>query len=315
MTFEQHIAREMYKKVRGLGDRLELMKHQINWERFRPIVASVFKDNEKTGGRPHTDEVIIVRTMLLQSWYGLSDEELEFQSNDRLSFRNFLGFPENVPDFSSIWKIRERLKDSNKEAEIWAELQSQLNAKGLTVKKGVVQDASFIEAPIRRKKGDNLTKKQLSHINKDGTFAVKKEEVHFGYKLHGKIDVDYKLIRELDTTTASVHDSQINLLKTGDVAAYRDKGYYGVSVPPCVANQTMLKAQKYKMLNGGQLKRNMRINKIRSPCERSFAVLKEVFGCGYLKVTTCARVHIKNMFACFAYNLYQLVTLKRLNLA
>ena len=29
---------------------------------------------------------------------------------DRLSFRYFLGFPENIPDFTTIWKIRDRLQ-------------------------------------------------------------------------------------------------------------------------------------------------------------------------------------------------------------
>ncbi|OYT28043.1 IS5/IS1182 family transposase, partial [Thermoplasmatales archaeon ex4572_165] len=77
------------------------MKQQINWKPFIPLVKSVFHDNKKTGGRPNTDELIVVRSMLLQAWYNLSDPELEFQSYDRLSFRNFLGFPEKIPDFTT----------------------------------------------------------------------------------------------------------------------------------------------------------------------------------------------------------------------
>jgi len=91
MNFNQFILKEQYQKVRGLGDRLELMKEQIDWKPFRPIVATVFRDNKEIGGRKHTDEILVVKTMLLQAWYGLSDEEMEFQANDRLSFRNFLG--------------------------------------------------------------------------------------------------------------------------------------------------------------------------------------------------------------------------------
>ena len=102
MSFDQFILREQYRKVSGLGDRLELMKEQIDWQPFVPLVRKVFHDNQTEGGRPHTDELIVVRSMLLQSWYGLSDPELEFQCHDRLSFRNFLGFPENIPDFSTI---------------------------------------------------------------------------------------------------------------------------------------------------------------------------------------------------------------------
>ncbi len=90
--------------------------------------------------------------MLLQAWYDLSDPELEFQVHDRLSFRNFLDFPKSIPDFSMIWKIRERLKDAGIERHIWDELQKQLDEKGYAVKKGVIQDASFIEADFGKKR-------------------------------------------------------------------------------------------------------------------------------------------------------------------
>ena len=74
--------------------------------------------------------------MLLQAWYGLSDPELEFQCHDRLSFRNFLGFPEQIPDFSTIWRIHDRLNEAEVDAQIWDELQRQLDQKGFIVKKG-----------------------------------------------------------------------------------------------------------------------------------------------------------------------------------
>ena len=92
MSFDRFSLNQQYQKVKGLGDRLELMKHQIEWKPFIPLVKRVFHDTEVIGGRPHTDELIVVRSMLLQTWYGLSDPELEFQCLDRLSFRNFLGF-------------------------------------------------------------------------------------------------------------------------------------------------------------------------------------------------------------------------------
>jgi IS5 family transposase len=82
--------------------------------------------------------------MLLQAWYGLSDPELEFQCLDRLSFRNFLGFPEQIPDFSTIWRIRDRLKTVGVDTQIWDELQQQLDAKGFEIKKGTIQDAASV---------------------------------------------------------------------------------------------------------------------------------------------------------------------------
>lgn len=328
MSFNQFILKEQYQKVRGLGDRLELMKEQIDWKPFRPIVATVFRDNKEIGGRKHTDEILVVRTMLLQAWYGLSDEEMEFQANDRLSFRNFLDFPETVPDFSTIWKIRDRLKEAGKEEKIWNALQHQLNQKGYAIKKGVIQDACFIEADFGRKKHYKekkaeknneevgYTEKQQQHMDKDGTFSVKHGQVHFGYKNHIKIDVGHHLIREYKVSTASLHDSQIDLVECGDGKVYRDKGYAGVKLKAKdVVDKTMAKAGRGQELSVREIEKNIAISRIRAPGERPFSVMKRVFRGGRTFVKTLPRVSIKEMFKCFAFDLYQLVTIRRRELA
>ena len=328
MSFNQFILREQYLKVSGLGDRLKLIKEQINWEPFRPLVARVFYDDKETGGRPHTDEVIVVRAMLLQSFYGLSDQELEFQVNDRLSFRNFLGFPENIPDFTTIWKIRERLIQAKIEPKIWRELQRQLDQNGYAIKKGVIQDATFVESELGRKryykekkaekKGEKIeyTEKQQQHIDKDATFSIKHGQVHFGYKNHIKLDVGNELIREFEVSTASLHDGQIDLVEKGDSKAYRDKGYFGKKLKAKdVKDKTMMRGTRVHRLNETDLKKNKAISKIRAPGERPFAVIKNVFNGTKTRVKTLVRVSIKEMFKCFAFNLYQLVTLRRRELA
>ena len=320
MTFEAFILKEKYKKIRGLGDRLALMKEQIDWKPFIKIVESAFDDNDETGGRPHTDEIVVVRCLLLQSWYGLSDPELEFQCNDRISFQNFLGLEQKVPDFSTIWRIRDRLKERGKEEVIWDELQRQLNAKGYKVKKGVIQDASFIEADLGRKRyykekkakkeGREIeyTERQKSHIDKDGSFSIKHGQVHYGYKNHTKLDVDNHLIRDYDVTTASTHDGEIDLVEAGDNTAYRDKGYFGKKIHATnVDDKTMKRATKSRKLNGGELLRNKAISRIRAPAERQYSVIKRTFHNERTQVKTLERVMMKEMFKCFAYNLYQLV--------
>ena len=327
MSFNQFILREQYRKVQGLGDRLDLMKGQIDWEAFRPIVAGVYRDNKQEGGRPHTDEVTIVRALLLQSWYGLSDEQLEYQCNDRLSFRAFLGFPENVPDFSTVWLARERLKEAGMDAAIWTELQRQLDEKGFTIAKGVIQDATFVEAErgrarqAREKKAEKegkvieYTDKQQAHMDKDGTYTTKHGQVHYGYKMHVKSDVKHGLIRNMETTTAKDHDGKTNLVGEEDGKGYRDRGYCFFPLPEGVKDMTMQRAVRGHPLTEKEKERNRRISGIRGPGERPFAVIKEVFRDGVTYVTTLARVHFKNIFVCFAYNLYQMVTLERKRLA
>lgn len=328
MSFNEFVLREQYKKVRGLGDRLELMKLQIDWKPFVSLIKSVFYDDDITGGRPHTEEVLVVRSMLLQAWYDLSDEELEFQCHDRLSFRNFLDFPENIPDFTTIWKIRDKLKERKLDDEIWNELQRQLDEKGYKIKKGVIQDAAFIESDLGRKrnykekqakkKGETIeyTEKQKQHIDKDASFSVKHGQVHYGYKSHIKLDVDNHLIRELEVTTASLHDGEIDLVKKRDKSAYRDKGYFGKKLKAKnVKDMTMKRGTRAGKLNGGEQKRNKMISRIRAPGERPFGVIKRVFHGGRTLVKTIERVKIKEVFKCFAFNLYQLVTLERKKLA
>ena len=56
--------------------------------------------------------------------------------------------------------------------------------------------------------------------------------------------------------------------------------------------------------------RNLRISKKRSKGERPYAVIKNVFHAGLVKVTTLQRVRVKNMLAAFCYNIYQVKTIQ-----
>jgi transposase, IS5 family len=57
-------------------------------------------------------------------------------------------------------------------------------------------------------------------------------------------------------------------------------------------------------------RRNRAISRLRSLVEQPFAVIKRGFYSGYVMVTTHFRVHTKNLFACFSYYLYNLVTIR-----
>ena len=246
---------------------------------------------------------------MLQALYGLSDEQLEFQCNDRISFRNFLQLPDKVPDFSTIWNARERLAQSGQDEEIWSELQRQLVEQCFVVTKGVIQDATIQEA--KKPHGTTFRKGR----DEEGSFTVKANKTSYGYKLHAKTCVDFNLIREIGTTTASVHDSRIDLLKEGDIASYRDKGYAGTPVPAGVTDYTLKKGARNRKITCLEIEQNKVWGKIRSPGERMFHVMKNCFGTPVIAVTRTYRVHIKNLFLAFAHNLFQLVTLEKCGIA
>ena len=110
----------------------------IEWEPFREIAGDLYTNTTDQGGRPNIDVVLMIKLLVLQLMYGLSDPELERQANDKISFLRFLGFPEKVPDQTPVWYFRERLSKAGKDKAIWNELQRQLEGKGLKIRKGVI---------------------------------------------------------------------------------------------------------------------------------------------------------------------------------
>jgi len=304
-SFDTYLLRKIYRKAARLGDRLAQAEKQINWEQFRPIIKPMYTNDTAKGGRPNTDEVLMVKLLVLQQWYGLSDPELERQASMRIDFQNFLGFPEQPPDYSTVWQTRERLAKTGKDGEVWAELQRQLDGKGLKVRKGVAQDASFITAdpgPSGKPRGGEASTRR----SRDGDWAKRRGGSTFGYKVHVKADLDDGLIRAVEATPASVHDSCVDLSEPGEVV-YRDKAFFGVE--PRGWDATMRRGVRGHPLSVWDRLRNARIGSRRRPVERVFAVLKRVFWCGRVFVTTVSRVRVKMVFSCFCFNLLQLGTL------
>jgi len=306
-TFRTYMLKKAYENVSKNGDKLAEAEKLLDWEAFRPIITPMYHNKTRRGGRPNVDPVVMVKLLVLQSWYGLSDPELERQVDDRLSFQRFLGYPEKAPDYCTVWQFRERLAETGRDRMVWAELQRQLDEKGLSVKKGVVQDASFITSDPGHAKADKPRGEEAqTRRSKEGSWAKKGDKSSFGFKLHIKPDVDLGLIRDLETTTASVHDSRVDLSRKGEVV-YKDKAYHGVESRGYDA--TMRRGARGHPLGIRDKLRNRRINRKRAPGERPFAVIKRVFNGGHVLVTTLPRVRVKMVFVCLCFNLVQLGTL------
>jgi IS5 family transposase len=298
--------------LRGLSakqskSRLLQISNLIDWAPIRQILDEMYDNKSEKGGRPNCDAILMFKILILQQWYGLSDLEVERQMADRISFMAFLGFPDIFPDSRTIWLFKERIGKTEKDKIVWSELQRQLDSMGLQVRRGTIQDATFIEADqgSRKKPRGDAAKTRRS---RDGTIAKKGNEYHFGYKLHQKTDIDYYLIREIETTTAKLHDSQVDLSTEGEIVL-RDRGYFGVQAKGI--DFTMKRRTTEKPLEEIDRERNRLISVLRSPGERPHAVIKRVFRAERVLVTTVKRVGVLMMVTAFAYNLYQLCTLKK----
>lgn len=308
-TLIDFVISQIQDRLRELGDKLVDTGNLIDWQGFRPTLESLYDNKTGRGGRPNIDVIIMLKVLFIQQLYNLSDEQLERELTDRISFRAFLGTTEIVPDSTTIWLFRERLAESGKDKDVWDELQRQLGAMNLEIKKGIMQDASFITSdPGHAKKDTPRDDKAKTRRSRDGTWAKKGTKSYFGYKMHGAMDEDFGLIRRIEVTTASVHDSQVDLAKEGEVR-YADKGYFGARTKGYDA--AMRKATKGRPLSYKDEMRNRRISRIRSPVERIFAFTKCVCKAGHVMVTTVARVRVKMIIAGIVFNLFHLNEAKR----
>ena len=231
--------REKYSKVSLLRSKLDDMNKIIDWNKF----VALFPDKETIRGRPEYDKVLMIKILCLQSWYTISDEEVEFQITDRLSFQKFLGYPKKIPDYSTIWRFREELTEDDLIDKIWAELHKQITALNLVVKEGKIQDASFIDAsPGKTNSGmNNRGRDAKTTRSKDGSWTKKSGRSHFGFKLHTKMQRGSKIIEEVALTTAKTFDGHIDLAKPEDIM-YRDRGYSGTKTK-AKGNATMKKGK------------------------------------------------------------------------
>jgi len=69
------------------------------------------RPSRQRGGRPPFPIELMVRVLLIQQLFNLSDEQMEFQLLDRLSFHRFVGLrtSSQIPDRTTIWTFKERL--------------------------------------------------------------------------------------------------------------------------------------------------------------------------------------------------------------
>lgn len=301
-SFKQFGVKLAYEQLEKKGDKLEPLTKHIDWSRFQTLF---FRRGGK--GRPSYNPVMMFKVLILQNLYGISDEEIEYQITDRISFQKFLGFPQEIPDHTTIWRFREYLSENSLDDAIWNELNRQIQEKGIQYSKGVIQDASFITAnPGKTNSSDKIGRGrgQPTTRNEDGTWTKKNGKNYFGYKLHSKVEQGNGFIVDIAVTTAHVHDSQIDLTKEDEVV-YRDKGYFGAK-PKAKGDATMDRAVRGRKLNIREILRNKRITRIRSVGERPFAVIKNVLNGGHTLYTELHRVFTQQLLHCCVYNLIQL---------
>jgi len=282
-------------------DPLEKLDKMIDWKVFRPILVRRLRTERKSNaGRPPYDVLMMLKLIILQSLYGLSDAQAEFQILDRYTFKRFLGIKSEsgIPDEKTIWLFKERLGNEGVK-RIFRKFAREMEKGGFAAKKGSIVDASFVDAPKQRNRSDEneLIKNgevpqewsDAKRIQKDtdARWTQKNKETHFGYKNHVCVDAKRKLIRFYAVTPANVHDSQpfpamvdsfkenSNKSVYGD-SAYRSKSHENLLVEADLRSQIHEKGSRAGKLSEKQIQRNTKKSSTRVRVEHVFGRMKQL---------------------------------------
>jgi len=309
------------------GDPLPRLKNLVDWERFRPELEAV-RDRERksNAGRKPFDVILMFKVLVLQSLYNLSDEKIEFQIRDRLSFMRFLDLSlgDAVPDEKTIWLFREQLTEAGVMKRLFKEFDQFLEEKGFCARRGQIIDASIVEAPRQRnsrqenqqikagQRPQDWSEQKKRQKDIDARWTKKNGHNYYGYKNHINVDVKHKLIRDYEVTSASVHDSQVfeELLdednSSRDVwadSAYRSEDKLRELQRRKFREHLQRKGCKYKKLTDRETRGNRTRSRIRSRVEHVFGVQAMRAGALILRTIGLIRAKAKIGLRNLAYNL------------
>lgn len=278
--------------------------------------------------------------LLVGIWNGgLSDESVEDMANSNLHVMRFLGLclEDDVPDHSVLSRFRSRLTASQAWDELLEQVNQQIQAHHILVKKGCHVDASLTQSPRkpktrpayevvndREERNDEEDAKAAMRVievvqpgvDSEARWVKKGGQSLFGYKQHTMVDAN-GLVLAVETTAANCHDSKplLTLLDKTRIEPgsriHADKAYCSQKHRDAlkvrsIKNGIQDKAVKNKPLTQRQLQRNSRITKVRYVVERTFGSQARWFNAKILRYKGKALAHAWHILLAIAYNLKRL---------
>ena len=322
------------------GDPLERLFQVIDFEIFRKDLEDCFNfGSHPKGGRPPYDAVLIFKILVLQTLYNLSDDQVEFQIKDRLSFMRFLGLSlwKKVPDAKTVWLYRDRLKEKGLTEVLFTRFDQEIRQKGYIAMSGQIVDASIVQAPKQRMKQDEKAMvkmggvpegwkekpAKLSQKDLDARWMVKYRKAKgsdgavdlgipfFGYKNHVSCDRRFGFIRCYKVTDAARYDGHVlpDILDQTNTApdVWGDTAYRSEENENYLRNNRFWSRVHYKKLKGKSLpvhtaRGNRTKSGIRSRVEHIFAAQKSRMVL-FIRTIGLGRAEVKVGLANLVYNL------------
>ena len=265
----------------------------------------------------------------------ISDEGLEYQVNDRLSFMQFLGFDlmSEVPDATTVWLFRKHLWDAGLVEALFDQFDGYLNTQGYGAKGGQIVDATLIPVGVQHhskeenaqiKAGeipDSWAEKPHRQAQKDGDarWTKKHDKSYFGYKDHIEIDAEHRLIRRYLVTDASVWDGQVlgQLLDEDNDAdtIWGDSAYRSVLIEAVLElrgfeSEINERAYRNRPLTAAQIEDNREKSRIRARVEHVFGAWIMGMGGKLLRTVGLANAKVQLGLKNLTYNLMRFTWLE-----
>lgn len=303
----------------------------LDWKPISEIIDMHYKKGKSAVGAPSYDGLLLFRMCLLQTWYGLSDYEVEDRINDSISFSQFCGLTidQPSPDHSTLSRFRSTLTKVNAYDELFKEINRQLEEQEIIVKKGAIVDASIVDTPLKPKGKINhevtkdredldeveVKKQYPSSVDKDASWVKKGGKLRFGFKKHYVTDEE-GMVLGVATTKASTNEIA-NLDEVLDMADLpegiplkADKGYQSENNSKILKkrklkNHILKKAKRNKPLTSWEKRFNKLVGKTRFKVERTFGGIKRWFGGGIARYRGIEKMHTQNLMEAMCYNLYR----------
>ena len=318
-TRTRKIKRQFFTQINNL----------LDWDSISLEIDKYYHRGKSAVGNPSYDGLLLFKMCLLQTWYGLSDYEVEDRINDSLSFSYFCGLPIDsvAPDHSTLSRFRSALTKSGGFDVLFKKINAQLEANQIIIKSGAIVDASVVNTPLRPKGKTNhavtqdredevaVKKDYASSVDTQASWLKKRGKYHYGYKKHHVTDNE-GLILGVVTTKASTNEisNLEEVLKSADlpkgIALKADKGYQSDKNAELLKsmqlkNHILKKAKKNKPLTDREKSFNKAVGKTRFKVERSFGSIKRWFNGGVARYRGIAKMHTQNLMEAICYNLYR----------
>lgn len=304
-------------------ERLKKIEAFVDWDKLEAICKQAFSSTRR--GRPTVPIKISLKCLILQYLYNLSDPELEDALIDRFSFQRFLGisFDEEIPDFTTHWRFRERLVKAELLDKIFEAILRDLEKRRIVLRKGTLIDATMVAAARRapKQKKDQSNSRENAESNqsqqdKDASHTKKGNKHYYGYKGHIGVDQGTNVIRKRSFTSACVHDSQEidNLISGDECSIFADKAYANDELKrQCrkdgVYCGVLDKGRKNRPLSKKQKKANRKKSGVRNAVERPFAYFKRNLGYRVVRYVNLKRNELHFTFLCIIHNIQRGIAL------